>query len=97
MFLYKLEETMADFTQNSEQNYVEFDMMQIYDPPLLGVARASDPLWEILKEPNVVGPDHLTPKEWLPEANSVISYFLPFTEEIRSSNRLEGLPSKEWL
>ena len=98
MFLYKLEETMADFTQNSEQNYVdEFDMMQIYDPPLLGVARASDPLWEIMKEPNVVGPDHLTPKEWLPEANSVISYFIPFTEEIRSSNRLESLPSKEWL
>ncbi|MBZ2166771.1 epoxyqueuosine reductase [Methanobacterium sp. VT] len=98
MFLHKLEETIADFIQNSEQNFVdEFDMMQIYDPPLLGVAGASDQLWEIMKEPNVVGPDHLTPKEWLSEANSVISYFLPFTEEIRSSNRLEGLPSKEWL
>ena len=98
LFLHTLEEKMADFTQYSEQNFVdEFNMMQMYDQPLLGVAGASDPLWEIMKEPNVVGPDHLTPKEWLPEANSVISYFLPFTEEIRSSNRLEGQPSKEWL
>ena len=98
MFLNMLEEKMVDFTQNSEQNFLnEFDMMQIYDLPLLGVAGASDPLWKIMKEPNIIGPDHLTPKEWLPEANSVISYFLPFTEEIRSSNRLKGMPSKEWL
>ena len=89
---------MDDFIQKCEQNFVDkFDMMQIYDTPLVGVAGASDPLWELMKEPNVVGPDHLSPKEWLPEANSVISYFLPFTEEIRSSNRLNGLPSKEWL
>jgi epoxyqueuosine reductase len=98
LFLQRLEEKMADFTQKSELNFVDkLGMMQIYDPPLVGVASASDPLWKIMKEPNVIGRDHLTPKEWLPEANSVISYFLPFTEEIRSSNRLQGLPSKEWI
>lgn len=93
-----LEEKIDDFTKNSEQNFVdELDMMQIWDQPLIGIARASDPLWEKLKEPNVVGPHHLTPKEWLSGAKSVISYFLPFTEHIRSSNWLEGPPSKEWL
>jgi len=50
-----------------------------------------------MKDPHVVGPDHLTPKEWLPDAKSVISYFLPFTEHIRNSNRLHGKPSTEWL
>ncbi len=98
MWLHELEETIADFILNNEQNFVdEFDKMQIFDQPLLGVAGASDPLWKTMQEPDVVGPHHLTPKEWLPDANSVISYFLPFTEDIRISNRLEGLPSKEWL
>ena len=88
MFLRTLEEDIANFTKNSSQNFVdELNMMQIWDPPLVGVAGASDPLWEKMKEPQVIGPDHLTPKEWLPGAKSVISYFLPFTEHIRNSNR----------
>lgn len=98
MFLRTLEEDIANFTKNSSQNFVdELNMMQIWDQPLIGVAGASDPLWEKLKEPQVVGPDHLTPIEWLPSAKSVISYFLPFTEHIRSSNRFDGKPSTEWL
>lgn len=97
LLLHALEEKIADFIGN-EQNFVEeLGMMQIWDQPLIGVARASDPLWEKLKEPEVVGPHHLTPDEWLPGAKSIISYFLPFTEHVRSSNRLKGLPSKEWL
>jgi epoxyqueuosine reductase QueG len=72
-------------------------MLQIWDQPLVGVAGASDPLWEKMKETQVIGPDHLTPKEWLPNAKSVISYFLPFTEHIRNSNRFNGKPSTEWL
>ena len=98
LLLNTLEYKIIDFTQNNEQNFVkEFDMMQIWDRPLIGIASAFDPLWEKLKEPDVVGSNHLTPEEWLPGAKSVISYFLPFTEHIRSSNRQKGLPSKEWL
>jgi epoxyqueuosine reductase len=93
-----LEEKIADFTHNSPENFLnDLDMMQIYDQPLIGIAAASDPLWEKLKEPQVMGPQHLTPEEWLIGAKSVISYFLPFTEDIRTSNRSKGLPSKEWL
>lgn len=98
MLLHTIEEKMIDFTQNSEQNFVEeLGMMKIWDQPLIGVASASDALWEKLKEPDVIGPHHLTPEEWLPGAKSVISYFLPYTRHVRSSNRLKGLPSKEWL
>ena len=98
MLLNTIKENMAEFIQNNPQNFVEeLDMIQIWDQPLMGVASASDPLWKKLKEPSVIGPDHLTPEEWLPGAKSVISYFLPFTEHIRSSNRQKGLPSVEWL
>lgn len=98
MLLQIIKENMVEFIQNNELNFVEeLDNMQIWDQPLIGVASVSDPLWKKLKEPEVVGPGHLTPEEWLPGAKSVISYFLPFTEHIRSSNRSKGLPSKEWL
>jgi epoxyqueuosine reductase QueG len=98
LFLRTLGEDIANFTKNSSQNFVdELNMLQIWDQPLVGVAGASDPLWEKMKDPHVVGPDHLTPKEWLPDAKSVISYFLPFNEHIRNSNRLHGKPSTEWL
>lgn len=96
--LKSFEEKIADFIHNSPENFLDdLDMMQIYDKPLIGIADVSDPLWEKLKEPPVMGPQHLSPEEWLAGAKSVISYFLPFTEDIRTSNRSKGLPSKEWL
>lgn len=73
------------------------DGMTIYDAPLVSIAAADDPLFARLKEPEVVGPHYLAPAEWLPGARSVISYFLPFTEAVRSSNRQPGLPSSEWV
>ena len=40
----------------------------------------------------------MTPTEWLPEARSVVSFFFPFTEEIRKSNRQDmAYPSNGWL
>jgi len=39
----------------------------------------------------------MSPNEWLAGARSVISYFLPFSEEVRKSNYNEGYPSTEWL
>ena len=98
MFLKKLELKMGNFVENSELNVTaDLDGMCIYENPLIGVAASDDPLWKILKEPRVVGPHHRTPLEWMPEAKSVISYFLPFTEAVRKSNRTKGMPSKEWL
>lgn len=75
LLLHTIEEKIANFIQNNEQNFVEeLQMMQIWDQPLIGLASASDPLWKKLKESSVIGPDHLTPEEWLPGAKSVISY-----------------------
>ena len=98
MLVNTLKEKIANFICSSAENFVEeLDMMQIWEQPIIGIASASDPLWEKLKEPDVVGPGHLTPEEWLPGAKSVICYFLPYTERICRSNYMKGLPSEEWL
>ncbi len=75
----------------------ELGTLQLYDPPLVGIAAADDPGWEQLRDPAVVGPRHRLPSDWLPGAQSVISYFLPFTASVRQSNAGAGMPSLEWL
>ena len=70
----------------------------IFEDPIFGVSRADDPIYLTFKEKDVIGDNFLLPAEWLPEARSVISFFLPFTESVRRSNR--GGPesiSPEWL
>lgn len=72
--------------------------MKIYDAPLLKVAAADDPLFNQLRLPEIVHPEVMLPTDWLPPAKSVISFFLPFTEEVRKSNTLSYFyPSDEWL
>jgi epoxyqueuosine reductase QueG len=62
--------------------------------PLVGYARASDPLFGRLKR--VAHPDHLLPADLLKGATSVIAFFLPFTKSIVSSNTQGKLPSRQW-
>lgn len=98
MLIEDIKAKVDGFVLNSPQNIVnELEMLRIWDPPLIGVASADDELWKRLKEPDAVGPQHLSPQEWLTGAKAVVSYFLPFTKRIRHSNRSMGLPSTEWL
>lgn len=86
------------FVQSSPANKVQnLDVYQLFDIPLIGVAAANDELFHQLKQPDTIGPAHCLPYEWLPAAQSVISFFLPFTSRVRSSNRAAGVPSSEWL
>jgi len=96
--LKTVEQTMADFCLRNPLNVVqELDALRIYDQPLVGVTKVDDPLFESLKKTDIVGPNHLSPREWLATGKVVISYFLPFTKRIRESNRTMGLPVREWL
>lgn len=70
--------------------------MRIYDLPLLGIAAADDPLFDMFTESDIIGPIFMKPQEWLDGAQSVLSLFLPFTKEVRDTNRKAGLPSEEW-
>lgn len=93
-----VEQALAQFLQESPLNIVpELGSMRIYDTPLVGVADAGDILFGRLKEEQAVGQQHLSPREWLPSAQSVISWFLPFSQKVRTANRQGALPAAEWL
>lgn len=86
------------FIGQSELNEVpDLKMMRIFDTCLVCVAAASDPMFVALQAHDAVGPSHMTPEEWLPGAQSVISYFLPFSREVRKANWVPDLPAIEWL
>lgn len=72
--------------------------LQIYEDPIFGFADASDALFLEYKKPEVIGDVFMLPEEWLPGASTVISFFLPFSERVRKSNRGEPeVISSEWL
>ena len=72
--------------------------MEMFSPALLGTAGADDPAFLLLKNEGAVGPQFLLPREWLPGARSVVSFFLPFTAGVREANAGSGPePAPEWL
>lgn len=71
--------------------------MPLFDAPFFGAAAADDPLFTRLKEPDVVGPHHRLPADWVSSAKSVVSFFLPFSAQVRESNRGGDEPSMAWL
>jgi len=80
---------------NDPKNCLE-NGVRIYDPPIVGFADAENPLFPEMKKESVVGNLFILPGEWLPGAVTVISYFLPFTKDVRSSNYGPDVPSHEW-
>ncbi len=100
------EKKVIEFVNASRLNYISKEEamdeslvgLRIYAEPLFGYANAKDPLFEEWKKEEVIGAHVMLPGEWLVGAKTVISYFLPFTEEVKKSNR-EGkeFPSYEWL
>ena len=62
--------------------------------PVVAFAEAQDPLFCKMK--GVVGPSHLLPSDLLPDAKSVITYFIPFSRETVGSNAAAKGTSKKW-
>lgn len=72
--------------------------MRFFDFPLYGISNAFDPLYRSLKKPGVVGPWFRLPQEWLPGCRRVISFFFPFSEQVRMHQREEQeMTVPEWL
>lgn len=103
---YELEYVLNDYIKNGTNNYVAEDKalspelagLQIYDAPLVGIASADDPLFEDLKKEEALGPHVLLPRQWMEEAETVISFFLPYTEAIKKANAQDmEQPAPEWL
>jgi len=94
------------FIAHSPDNYIPAEIaisnkvvgLKIYDAPIFAFGAADDEGFGLLKNPAAIGEHFLLPTEWLPGAKTVISFFLPFSEEVRKSNR-ENMtwPSDGWL
>lgn len=96
----------AGFMEDSPENYVRKDValrpdlagMRMFETPLMAVAVAGDPLFAQLQNLEAVGPLFMPPGSWLPGAQSVISFFLPFTGAVIAAN--QNQPKEvppEWL
>ena len=104
MTLEKLMEEAKKFLSGPE-NFVaaedalrpELAGMRIYEEPIFGVAAADDPLFLELRRPEVVHAEEMLPCDWVPGAKSVVSFFLPFTEQVVNSNAQSAAVSDEWL
>lgn len=76
----------------------EYIGLRFFDAPILAIGRADDPGFEVIKRPEVVGEHFMLPTQWLPEAKTVISLYLPNTEAVIMSNNTDPVqPSYEWL
>lgn len=96
----------GEFVENSKENYITPEIaisenvvgMKIFEAPIFGVASPEDEYFTLFKEPSVIGKHFMLPKEWLPGSKSVISFFLPFSQEVKRGNEKEKIwPSEEWL
>lgn len=98
------QEKCVEFLNNNPLNYinesnaVRSDLigMKIFDSPVFAFGNAKDKLFEKLKNNEVVNDEYMLPHDWLENCESVISYFLPFTKEIRIANKEKMNFSDEW-
>ena len=97
LFMRMCEKHFAGFPGN-KISIPDIGEVTLFDTPLIGFASAADELFTQFKQPAVIGSMFWTPMEWLPEAKTVVSFFFPFSEAVRSSNREDDkLPSTQWL
>ncbi|MBN1882833.1 MAG: epoxyqueuosine reductase [Deltaproteobacteria bacterium] len=96
MDIHDLTAVITDFVRTDTRNRLPNGGYPIYDDPLVGAAAADDPIFCEYKQEGIVGPHHFLPTDWLESAQTVISYFLPFSEPIVESNEAPGPPSDEW-
>lgn len=77
-----------------EQSVEQLDRPALYRKPLVAFSSAHDPRYEQLKD--IVGPWMRTPAEFLANAESVISYFVPFTRNVDADPRGEDHGPALW-
>jgi len=102
-----LEKLVLDFIQDTKKNYIsETDAidesvigLKLFDTPIVGYADANDALFETFKtDKKITNGRFMPPKEWLKEAKTVVSIFLPYSKQVKIGNSRDfKKPSKEWL
>ena len=98
---------IAQYMAQTETNYVtEFEAlapdlvgMRLFDNPLIGYAAADDDLFTIHQtDPLISHGLFELPNWWLADARTVVSFFFPFTDQIKAANSRDmNWPANEWL
>jgi len=92
---------IEEVRQKSERLYIPLEdgtVLKLFDEPLIGFGSADDGLFLTYQTPGIIGPSHRLPTQWLPGAKTVISMFMPFSEQVRKSNYGDiEHTSGEWL
>lgn len=65
-----------------------------YRQPLVGFAAADDPLFGQLRQ--IIGEQALLPHDLLPSAQTVVSFFVPFTAQLVQRSRADAYVAREW-
>ena len=85
---------ISEFLSSAIEDYCrQKNQPPLWKAPLIKYASADDELFERLPE---LIPGHHLPQDFLPGAKTVISYFLPFVDEIGVGNIDGMLCSEEW-
>ena len=86
---------LQDFIQQTISTFeTEREIEKLWKAPLVAVLPADHPLLPSLKK--LVSKDHLLPEELLPDAKSIIVFFIPFDDQIVESNLKGEAASEEW-
>lgn len=100
------EKDFKNYILNSEHNYIkkeyalaeEYIGIKMFDEPIFAYGDAADALFAGLKDRNIIGEHFKMPHEWNDKARTIVSIFLPFTEEVIKSNcEIFDYPSDLWL
>ena len=92
-FLELVSECFAALEDNAVSLPGEKKPLQVLDTPLTGFAAAEDPIFEQFRDPEIIGPEFRLPTDYMSGAKSVVAFFFPFTEEVRSRVCKEEEPS----
>lgn len=87
----QIKQMIIDFVREYKNNNNTFTQWQ---EPLVGFADSENALFYLYRE--MIDENHLIPKDILPGAKTVVSYFIPFTEKLVRTNYKGDAPSREW-
>ncbi|MBR0500973.1 MAG: 4Fe-4S binding protein [Bacteroidales bacterium] len=90
-----VEKVFSQLEDNSVLLPGEQVVVPVLDAPLVGVASADNPLFETFRRDEVIGSQWRAPKEWMPEAKSVVVFFFPVSGEILARHRAAKTPTNE--
>lgn len=90
-----MNQEIVEFITDYVKNYKELKHTETqWLDPIIGFADANDELFPKLKE--IISPNHALPSDLVPNAKSVITYFIPFSPEIAECNIRGEESSREW-